>query len=53
MTEWGADLSNHTLIYEKDLKVQEVQMFKKGTSGHHRIHIHGFVHVSGFYFVSK
>jgi len=49
MTEWGADLSNHTLIYES----MWVQEFPKDGGGHHRIHIHENCHVSGFYFLEN
>ena len=49
MTEWGADLSNHTLIYES----MWVQEFPKDGGGHHRIHIHENSHVSGFYFLQN
>lgn len=49
MTEWGADLSNHTLIYES----MWVQEFPKDGGGHHRIHIHENCHVSGFYFLQN
>ena len=47
--EWGADLSNHTLIYES----MWVQEFPKDGGGHHRIHIHENSHISGFYFLQN
>ena len=46
---WGADLSNHTLVYES----MWVQEFAKDGGGHHRIHIHENSHISGFYFLEN
>ena len=43
----GFDISNHTLLW-RDLWVQE---FTKTGGGHHRVHVHGNCHISGFYFL--
>jgi uncharacterized protein (TIGR02466 family) len=49
LDRWGADLSNHTLVYES----MWVQEFAKDGGGHHRIHIHENSHISGFYFLEN
>ena len=49
LDSWGADLSNHTLVYES----MWVQEFAKDGGGHHRIHIHENSHISGFYFLEN
>lgn len=49
LDRWGADLSNHTLVYES----MWVQEFARDGGGHHRIHIHENSHISGFYFLEN
>ena len=49
LNRWGADLSNHTLVYES----MWVQEFARDGGGHHRINIHENSHISGFYFLEN